>query len=244
MRPLLPARATDVEPYEAARPDRDGPLLRVNFVVSADGAATDEQGRSGGLGGPGDKAMFRALRAHADGIVVGAGTARDEGYGPHRLAVDLAERRAADGRGQPAAIVLVSRSLTLDLDAEVFTAARTPTIVVTCAAAPPERRAAVERAGVLLVAGGDQVDLPLAVRLLRERHGLASLLCEGGPRLASGVLGAGLADELCLTLAPTVIGQAGPRMLTGLPARVPLALAAAHEQDGELYLRYRVDAAR
>jgi len=242
MRRLLPPPAGDVDPYDAARPDAGGPLLRVNFVVSADGLAADEDGRSGGLGGPGDRELFRALRAHADGILVGAGTARTEGYGPHRLRPDLAARRAADGRDRPAAIVLVTRSLALDLAGEVFTAAATPTVVVTCAAAPAAARAAAARAGVLVVAGEDEVDLPLAVRLLREDHGLAHLLCEGGPRLVRGVLGAGLADELCLTLAPLVLGADGPRFVGRLPGRVGLELAAVHEQDGELFLRYRIPA--
>lgn len=240
MRRLLPAPATEVDAYDAARPDRDGPLLRVNFVVSTDGAAVDEDGHSGGLGGPGDRELFRALRAHADGILVGAGTARAEGYGPHRLRADLAARRAADGRPGPAAVVLVSRSLSVDFGDELFTTAATPTIVVTCAAGPAEGRAAAERAGALVVAGEDEVDLPLAVRLLRERHGLDHLLCEGGPRLVEGVLGAGLADELCLTLAPVVVGGDGPRLVRDLPARVALDLATVHEQDGELFLRYAV----
>lgn len=92
----------------------------------------------------------------------------------------------------------------------------------------------------MVVAGRDQVDLGAAVRTLRERFGLAHLLCEGGPTLLEGLMADGLVDELCLTVAPVVIGREGPRLVRHLPSRVPLTLHAVHEQDGELFLRYRV----
>ena len=57
--------------------------LRANMVASLDGAATVD-GRSGGLSNEADQQVFAMLRAHADVILVGAGTARAEGYGPVR----------------------------------------------------------------------------------------------------------------------------------------------------------------
>src|SRR5690554_3365426 len=112
---LWPAARTDAEPYDFyRRPDPRTPWLRVNMISSLDGEITDSEGRAGGLAGPGDRAAFRAQRAQADAILVGAGTARTEGYGPHRLHPSVAARRRADGWTGPAAIVVVS--LTLDLD--------------------------------------------------------------------------------------------------------------------------------
>jgi diaminohydroxyphosphoribosylaminopyrimidine deaminase/5-amino-6-(5-phosphoribosylamino)uracil reductase len=49
--------------------------------------------------------------------------------------------------------------------------------------------------------GSDLVEL--------QRRGIRSLFVEGGPRLASAFLAAGLADEVLVYLAPAVIG--GPR---------------------------------
>ena len=57
--------------------------LRANMVASLDGAATVD-GHSGGLSNEADQQVFAMLRAHADVILVGAGTARAEGYGPVR----------------------------------------------------------------------------------------------------------------------------------------------------------------
>lgn len=241
MRQLLPESLDEVDPYDAVAPDDPrGPVLRVNFVVSVDGSITDRQQRSGGLGGEGDRALFLALRAWADAILVGAGTARAERYGPHRLRPSLAARRAADGRSQPAAIVLVTRSLDLDFNASVFTSAVTPTIVMTCASAPADRREAAKRAGRLIVAGDAEVDLAEGLRRLREDHGLSHVLCEGGPRLTQGLLDARLVDELFLTLAPTLVGNDGPHLVEHLREPVALRVTRLLAEGSEFYVRYQV----
>jgi len=244
MRQLLafPAEAVslpEVDPYDAHRAARTS-MLRLNMVASADGAATDERGRTADLGGRGDLLVFRALRAHADAILVGAGTVRAEGYGPHRLTRALEQRRTADGRDTPAAIVVVTATLDLDLAAPLFTQAVTPTVVLTCAAAPAERRKAAAAAGRLLVVGEQRVDLARGIALLRSELGAEQVLCEGGPNVNGQLLAAGLVDELCLTLAPALFGGGGPRIVQGLGTRVSLELIAVCECDGELYVRYGV----
>jgi riboflavin biosynthesis pyrimidine reductase len=73
----------DLHELYAVPPDRrGGSWLRVNMVSSVDGAATGESGKSGSLNNAVDKRVFDHLRSVADVIVVGAGTARAEGYGP------------------------------------------------------------------------------------------------------------------------------------------------------------------
>jgi riboflavin-specific deaminase-like protein len=239
MRQLLPMPLEEVDPYEVYRPDDPAaPLLRVNMIASADGAATDAQGRVRGLAGPGDQEVFRTLRALADGILVGASTVRLEGYGPHRLRADLMRRRKADGRNRPAPIVVVTRSLQLDLASSLFTEAHTPTIVLTCAAASAERRRATERVARVLVIGDTDVDLGRAINVLHGELGLVHLLCEGGPTLNAGLFDAGLVDELCLTIAPKLAGANGPRIVAGPIELTQLCLVTACEQDCELYLRY------
>src|SRR5205823_5239478 len=83
------------------------------MVASLDGAAT-VRGRTGGLSGGADRQVFAMLRALADVIVVGAGTARIEGYGPvrpGREGVRWAWLRA--GRA-PAPIAVITRRIDLD----------------------------------------------------------------------------------------------------------------------------------
>jgi len=67
-------------------------FVRANMISSLDGSST-AAGRSGGLGGDGDRRVFRALRSAADVVLVGAATVRDEDYGtPERPALAVVTR--------------------------------------------------------------------------------------------------------------------------------------------------------
>ena len=203
----------------------DAARLRAGFVLSADGGAAVD-GSSRGLQTPADTAVFAALRAVSDAVVVGGGTARSEGYRPVRVRPAGRQWRAGHGRSAAPALVLVSRSCALDPDAACFTG---PAVVVTCGAADAGRRAALERVADVVVAGDEDVDLPAAVRALHER-GLRRLLCEGGPSLLTALLTAGLVDELCLTTSPVLLGAA-PALLVR-PLDAPRALRLVHLVDG------------
>ena len=127
---------------------------------------------------PGDRRVFRTLRALADVVLVGHGTAAAEGYGP----VDRRLRRSAGcapslGRPPTAPIAVVSQRASLDPASRLVTGAVSPTILVTCAAADAGRRAALAAAGVVvLVCGDDEVDLPLALDRLAELRARAGAL--------------------------------------------------------------------
>jgi riboflavin biosynthesis pyrimidine reductase len=68
--------------------------VRANMVSTLDGSANGPDGGSGALGGSADRAVFGVLRGLADVILVGAGTARVEGYRRPAASPDFAERRA------------------------------------------------------------------------------------------------------------------------------------------------------
>jgi riboflavin biosynthesis pyrimidine reductase len=212
--------------------------LRANFVSSADGAAHLD-GLSGGLSSAADKRVFGILRVLTDVVLVGAGTARDEGYKPARRRDSLGSLRA----GRPAAppIALVSRSLGLDLAAPLFTeaAADARTIVITCEASDAGLRAEAAKLADVIVAGDESVDLAAALTELAGR-GLSRVLCEGGPHLLGDLKAAGLVDELCLSLSPVLAGPGASRIVAGQhsPAR-PLALKQViADDDGFLFCRY------
>jgi riboflavin biosynthesis pyrimidine reductase len=217
------------------------PWLRVNFVTSIDGAASVD-GRSGGLSSAADRRVFHLLRARCDALLVGAGTLRDERYGP--LRPDGSWRRWRAARGLPADPVLVVLSRTLDLDparAAFREAPRRP-IVLAPDDAPADRRAALSGTTEVLTVGEHDVDLPAAVAMLRER-GLHQLLSEGGPRLFGDLTAADLVDEVCLTVSPLLAGAGAGRITAGpaspaSPARA-MVLHHALTGGGALFLSYR-----
>lgn len=216
-----------------------GRALRVNFVASLDGSIA-VNGRSAGLGSPGDKRVFRLLRALADVVLVGHGTAAVEGY--RAVAPDSPVGRLRTGLGRPATvpIAVVSRRAALDPASGLVTGAVSPTLLVTCEAADAARRQALAEAGAeVLVCGDDDVDLPTAVAALAER-GLAQVTCEGGPQLLRAALTAGVVDELDLTIAPALVGSPHRLLDAVLPATAALGLRQLLEEDGVLFTRYAI----
>jgi riboflavin biosynthesis pyrimidine reductase len=215
-----------------------GLSLRVNFVTSLDGAITVD-GRSEGLGSPGDRRIFQVLRALADVVLVGHGTASTEGYRPITADSAVGRLRASIGRPPTAPIAVVSRRASLDPVSDLVTGAVSPTILVTCAAADAGRREALAAAGVtVLVCGDDAVDLSLALDELATL-GHEQVLCEGGPALFRDAVSAGVVDELDLTIAPALVGSQ-QRLLHGLSGAVRLDLRQLLEEDGVLFTRYAV----
>jgi riboflavin biosynthesis pyrimidine reductase len=250
VRQIYPTEAPLTDAGLAARyacPDRAAgaaPWLRANMVASLDGAAT-LSGRSGGLSSEWDRQVFAMLRAITDVILVGAGTARAEGYGPVRPQTE--GRRWAwlrDGRTPSPPIAVLSRRLDLDLDSPLVTDSPdyARTIIITTESAPPQRLAAAARTADVLVAGEAIVDVAVALDGLAER-GHRRILAEGGPHLLSQIAGAGRLDELCLTVSPLLAGPGAGRIVQGdpLPAGtgpLPFTLAHVLADEGYLFCRY------
>ncbi|MCU1688982.1 MAG: pyrimidine reductase, riboflavin biosynthesis, partial [Jatrophihabitantaceae bacterium] len=201
--------------------------------------------RSAGLQTPGDNRVFAVLREICDVFLVGAGTARSEGYGPAVPSDARQARRVAMGYPAIPRTALISGSLDIDpsspLIAEAPESART--IVLTHGASDPSRRAALAVAGAdVLVVGSTSVDLP-AVRDHLVELGLRRILCEGGPSLLSSMVDAQVADELCLSLTPWLVGPGPGRIAAGLEwGSDPRGAQLTHllEDDGALFARYRL----
>jgi riboflavin-specific deaminase-like protein len=197
-------------------------------VTSVDGAVTDAAGFSAGISDPADKRVFGLLRMTCDALLVGAGTLRHEGYGSLRLGDRREDWRQAHGLPDNPLLVIVSGSGDLDPASAVFTDAPVRPVVLTTTSAPPERRAALAEVAHVLAFGDTSVDLHGALDVLR-RMGFAQVLCEGGPHLLGALTAADLVDEMCLTVAPLLVGPGPGRITAGPDAPpVPRALRLAH----------------
>lgn len=250
-----PAARNDITQNDAAQNDIDdrlarlyawpedvlahGPVVRANMVVSLDGGIGVD-GRSGGLGNDADGRLFQVLRDLADVILVGSGTVKAEGYGGVEADAGRMARRKRWGLPDtpPPIAVITNRGVAADLP--LFTDTVTPPIVITPRAAAGQ---APDGADVI-VAGEEEVDLPAAVAALGAR-GLRRVHCEGGPRILGELVAAGRLDELCLTLAPKMVGPGNGSLLGGVelpqetewvPTGPEGGVAVA---DGAVFLRYR-----
>ncbi|HEX2374685.1 MAG TPA: bifunctional diaminohydroxyphosphoribosylaminopyrimidine deaminase/5-amino-6-(5-phosphoribosylamino)uracil reductase RibD [Actinomycetota bacterium] len=196
------------------------PRITLKAAASLDGKVAAPDGTSQWITGPAARADAHRLRAEADAVAVGAGTALADdprltvrlpghaGRQPLRVLVDAAGRVGAGGH-------------LFDGEAE--------TLVATTPAAPAAAVDAWKAAGaeVLICPSapvGQGVDLDDLGRALGER-GVLELLVEGGPRLQASLWAVGLADRLVWYLAPLAIGGDGAPGLLGGPGAATLAEA-------------------
>ncbi|ANW64444.1 hypothetical protein BCA37_13325 [Mycobacterium sp. djl-10] len=214
--------------------------VRANFISSLDGASAVD-GNSGSLGGPGDRALFAVMRELADVIVVGAGTVRAENYGGATLTVAQRQQRQMRGQAEVPPIAIVSNSGRLERDMKVFTHSEVPPLVLTSQAAAPGARALLGDAAEVIDCSGadrDAVDAVVLLAALAAR-GLTRVLTEGGPSLLGTFIAEDLLDELCLTLAPAVVGGDAGRIAHGAGRQTSMQRVHLLADDaGYLYSRY------
>jgi len=100
----------------------------------------------------------------------------------------------------------------------------------------------------VLELGAGPIDFERLVGALVDRYGIATLLCEGGPRVYGTLLGAGRGHDEFLTLSPLVLGERedGPRRpslveaVSFAPGEAPRSRLLSVRRSGDyLYLRSR-----
>jgi riboflavin biosynthesis pyrimidine reductase len=224
-------------------PGGDGTLVRSNFVSSLDGSVQGPDGRSGSINTPSDQHVFALQRAHADAILVGAGTVRAEGY----RGVDLADWqqgiRTAEGLRPHPTLVIVTGSLNVAPDIGGPAGGELgPVVIITVGTRDKAQLDRFRDAGSTVVQQDHvRVDLGEALGWLAEQ-GLQRVLCEGGPSLHLELLAGGHLDELCLTLAPVAVGGRGMRSTSGEALESVPEFDLVHSlyaDDGALFTRYR-----
>ena len=206
----------EMVPSEERPPQEDRPWLFTNMVATLDGA-TAVDGLSGGLGDDDDLAMFRSLRASADVILVASRTANVEGYRPPVPSTATDRAREAHQRRVRPLIAVVTASLSVDPQLELFADPDYRPMVLTVADAPVDRRARLEEvATVITIDGADDggVDLVAALQHLHS-EGHRTVLSEGGPTLNAQLIAADLVDEWNLTISSSLAAGDAARPAQG-----------------------------
>jgi len=141
------------------------------------------------------------MRARADAILVGRGTAQ----------ADDPALTVRSARGPSPRRVLLDSDLSLPATARLFARDRTPPpLVYHAPGVHPDRRAALSHAGaecVQVPRMGAGVALEAVLRDLGRRD-VMRLMVEAGPTLAGALLEARAVDHVVVFVAPMVIGDA------------------------------------
>jgi diaminohydroxyphosphoribosylaminopyrimidine deaminase/5-amino-6-(5-phosphoribosylamino)uracil reductase len=185
------------------------PFVTWKMAASLDGKVAARDGSSRWVTGEAARIDVHRLRAAADAIVAGAGTA---------LADDPSLTvRDPSYRGRPPLRVLVDARGRVPATGDLFDDSA-PTLVATTGLADEGRRSEWGSAGAEVVvyeAEGDRVPLHRVFADLGERDVQGALL-EGGPTLAWSALEEGIVDKVVVYLAPKLIGgQDAPTVLGG-----------------------------
>ncbi len=176
------------------------PFVLLKVAATADGRIATRTGESKWITGPEARREAHRMRRESDAILVGRGTVEKDDP-----SLDV---REVPSRGhRPLRVVLDSRA-TLDLRHRIFTDGG-PTLLATTRASHAGRRRELREMGVeVLLARQRQgnVDIGWLLRELGER-GCLQVMVEGGARVFTELVSAGLADKLVLFVAPRLFGE-------------------------------------
>ncbi|MEU4267676.1 bifunctional diaminohydroxyphosphoribosylaminopyrimidine deaminase/5-amino-6-(5-phosphoribosylamino)uracil reductase RibD [Streptomyces sp. NPDC026092] len=178
------------------------PFVRWKYAATLDGRSAAADGTSRWLTSAESRADVHRLRAEADAVVVGSGTARADD--PH-LAV-----RGVEGAVQPLRVVVDTEASAVKPGARVLDdAART--VIAVAEDMLVEETVHFPETWRLSRAPGGGLDIPELLAMLHQQ-GVRSVLLEGGPTLAGAFVRAGAVDQVVGYLAPVLLG-AGPNAL-------------------------------
>ncbi|MEV6109243.1 bifunctional diaminohydroxyphosphoribosylaminopyrimidine deaminase/5-amino-6-(5-phosphoribosylamino)uracil reductase RibD [Streptomyces sp. NPDC051940] len=180
---------------------RRRPFVLWKYAATLDGRSAAADGTSRWITSPEARADVHRLRAEADAVVVGAGTARTDDP-------QLAARGLAGEVTQPLRVVVDTNGTAVGPGARILDDVA-PTLLAVAHDADTALPADVLR--LPRAASGRGLDLPALLTALYER-GVRSVLLEGGPTLAGAFLAAGAVDKVVGYVAPVLLG-AGPHAL-------------------------------
>ena len=184
------------------------PFVRLKAASTLDGKIATRNGESQWITGEDARALGRRLRGHADGILVGIGTAQLDNP---RLTARV------EGMREPARIVLDSTAR-LPATAHLLAPDGARRIVIVGELAPADRIRELRHEGAEILQMPGPRPQPRDFLPALAKLGLHSLLVEGGGQVHASLIAQGAADELWLFMAGRIMGDsAAPGWCADLP---------------------------
>jgi 2,5-diamino-6-(ribosylamino)-4(3H)-pyrimidinone 5'-phosphate reductase len=187
----------------------DRPHVLMMSEITADGKLTLKKGASSKIlmkyMSHETEILLHTTRAEYDAIMVGANTIR----------IDNSFLTVRYVSGKSPLRVIPCSMADIPLDANVL-GPDAPTVIAVAESAPQDRVDAIKKKGVnVVVAGKNHVELPLLMKILREKFSVKKLMIEGGPTLNWHMLHDRLVDEIRLIHLPFIVGGSDTPSLVG-----------------------------
>ena len=184
------------------RVEQGRPLGILKWAMSLDGRTALPNGSSQWISGPPARAWVHRLRAQCDAVIVGGGTVRTD----NPLLTSRGQREPEPLR------VVISRTLELPAEAQLWDQQLAPTLVVHGYDAPAPRRFRLDALGVerLVLERCEPLELLQAL----GQRGCNQVVWECGPELAAAAVRQACVQQVAAVVAPKLLG--------GVAARTPL----------------------
>lgn len=183
------------------RPTASRPYVVLKYAQSVDGRIATSIGDSKWISGQDERRVSHALRAACDAVLVGVSTVVTD---DPKLTVRMI------AGASPMRVVLDATLRTPD-SAQIL-GDEAATTIITTDRSSAARRDEMRMRGVrveVVPESADGVDVRAALEVLRNT-GTASLLVEGGSRVLTSMLAAGVVDRLVVGIAPVILGEGTP----------------------------------
>jgi riboflavin-specific deaminase-like protein len=183
------------------------PFVFSNFATTADGKIAFADGQFVPFGSKRDLEHLYELRATADAVMCGTRTIELTGTILGNGGEKFRKLRIKNGLAKFPLRVIVSGKGSIDSAAKIFRNRFSPIVILTTARISKtdlKRLRAV--ADEVKVCGKTKINVPKALRWLRQKWKVSRLLCEGGGELHGALIRADLLDEMHLTFCPNVFG--------------------------------------
>ncbi|MFF7227937.1 bifunctional diaminohydroxyphosphoribosylaminopyrimidine deaminase/5-amino-6-(5-phosphoribosylamino)uracil reductase RibD [Streptomyces sioyaensis] len=186
---------------------RRRPFVLWKYAATLDGRVAAADGTSRWITSPESRADVHRLRAAADAVIVGSGTARADDPQLGARIGGLAD----DEISQPLRVVVDSGATAVKAGARVLDGTAPTLIAVAEDADASHLDGLAPLVRLPRAADGRGLHLPALLQALYDRE-VRSVLLEGGPTLAGAFLAAQVVDKVVGYLAPVLLG-AGPAVL-------------------------------
>ena len=178
---------------------QDRPFVLISYAQSIDGSIATLDRRPIQLSGPASMVLTHRLRSIFDAILVGIGTV---------LADDpQLDARLVQGRNpQP---VVLDTHLRIPAECRLLRRPDRASLLASSEAASETRADILTRTGAVILGcpldGHGRIDIRQLMHILHGR-GIHSLMVEGGARVITSFINAGLGDLFIITISPALIG--------------------------------------
>jgi len=200
------------------------PLVSLCYAQSLDGSIGKGGDGTLALSGSESLALTHRLRAAHDAILVGIGTILAD-------APSLTVRYTTGKNPQP---VILDSSLRFPPNAKILQANPVRPWIATTLPSSAESCQKMEQMGLKIMhlpSQQSRISLPDLLDELAKR-GVKSLMVEGGAQVIAAFLRQGLADLLCITIAPRFVGGLNPFVPNGKGDAFPDLEEVYYERQG------------